>query len=223
MSVGLDKTFNVGFAQPFGNNLNFGQLQQPANGLSDNSSIFNTAPLNSLQSVNNNYEDDFMMPEFLKVNTGNNAAPEVLFSDKTDSQDDLSASKFAEPEFQHAASQNDTVKQELKNYSLDSNNKEMALTEFGNPYKETDVSKKTLALLGFTAPIAGKCVQLSNGGKFAELFKIKQLAVACPMLALAGYGIGSLIDSFINNQRAKAADSLLLAKNMTNSSKAVQE
>ena len=212
MSVGLDKTFNVGFAQPFGNNLNFGQLQQPANGLSANFSIFNTAPLNSLQGVNNNYEDDFMMPEFLKVNTGNATAPEVL-----------SASKFAEPEFQHAASQNDTVKQELKNYSLDSNNKEMALTEFGNPYKETDVSKKTLALLGFTAPIAGKCVQLSKGGKFAELFKIKQLAVACPMLALAGYGIGSLIDSFINNQRAKAADSLLLAKNMTNSSKAVQE
>ncbi len=221
MSVGLDKTFNVGFAQPFGNNLNFGQLQQPANGLSDNSSIFNTAPLNSLQSVNNNYEDDFMMPEFLKVNTGNNAAPEVLFGDNSVSQN-LSA-KTVEQESQKLPYKADDVNQELKNYSLDFNNKDMALTEFGNPYKETDVSKKTLALLGFTAPIAGKCVQLSKGGKFAELFKIKQLAVACPMLALAGYGIGSLIDSFINNQRAKAADSLLLAKNMTNSSKAVQE
>ena len=219
MSVGLDKTFNVGFAQPFGNNLNFGQLQQPANGLSDNSSIFNTAPLNSLQSMNNNYEDDFMMPEFLKVNTGNNAAPEVLFADNSVSQN-LSA-KTVEQESQKLPYKADDVNQELKNYSLDFNNKDMALTEFGNPYKETDVSKKTLALLGFTAPIAGKCVQLSNGGKFAELFKIKQLAVACPMLALAGYGIGSLIDSFINNQRAKAADSLLLAKNMTNSSKAV--
>lgn len=221
MSVGLDKTFNVGFAQPFGNNLNFGQLQQPANGLSDNSSIFNTAPLNSLQSVNNNYEDDFMMPEFLKVNTGNNAAPEVLFADNSVSQN-LSA-KTVEQESQKLPYKADDVNQELKNYSLDFNNKDMALTEFGNPYKETDVSKKTLALLGFTAPIAGKCVQLSNGGKFAELFKIKQLAVACPMLALAGYGIGLLTDSFINNQRAKAADSLLLAKNMTNSSKAVQE
>lgn len=221
MSVGLDKTFNVGFAQSFGNNLNIGQLQQPVNGLSDNSSIFNTAPLNSLQSVNNNYEDDFMMPEFLKVNTGNNAAPEVLFADNSVSQN-LSA-KTVEQESQKLPYKADDVNQELKNYSLDSNNKEMALTEFGNPYKETDVSKKTLALLGFTAPIAGKCVQLSNGGKFAELFKIKQLAVACPMLALAGYGIGLLTDSFINNQRAKAADSLLLAKNMTNSSKAVQE
>ena len=221
MSVGLDKTFNVGFAQPFGNNLNFGQLQQPANGLSDNSSIFNTAPLNSLQGVNNNYEDDFMMPEFLKVNTGNATAPEVLFADNSVSQN-LSA-KTVEQESQKLPYKADDVNQELKNYSLDFNNKDMALTEFGNPYKETDVSKKTLALLGFTAPIAGKCVQLSKGGKFAELFKIKQLAVACPMLALAGYGIGSLIDSFINNQRAKAADSLLLAKNMTNSSKAVQE
>ena len=221
MSVGLDKTFNVGFAQPFGNNLNIGQLQQPVNGLSDNSSIFNTAPLNSLQSVNNNYEDDFMMPEFLKVNTGNNAAPEVLFEDNSVSQN-LSA-KTVEQESQKLPYKADDVNQELKNYSLDFNNKDMALTEFGNPYKETDVSKKTLALLGFTAPIAGKCVQLSNGGKFAELFKIKQLAVACPMLALAGYGIGLLTDSFINNQRAKAADSLLLAKNMTNSSKAVQE
>ncbi len=221
MSVGLDKTFNVGFAQPFGNNLNIGQLQQPVNGLSDNSSIFNTAPLNSLQSMNNNYEDDFMMPEFLKVNTGNNAAPEVLFADNAVAQN-LSA-KTVEQESQKLPYNADDVNQELKNYSLDFNNKDMALTEFGNPYKETDVSKKTLALLGFTAPIAGKCVQLSKGEKFAELFKIKQLAVACPMLALAGYGIGLLTDSFINNQRAKAADSLLLAKNMTNSSNTVQE
>lgn len=60
--------------------------------------------------------------------------------------------------------------------------------------------------MGFLAPAAGKIVQLFKGGKFKDLFKFKQLAVACPVVALAGFGIGSLIDSYINSQRAKAAD-----------------
>ena len=51
-----------------------------------------------------------------------------------------------------------------------------------------------------------------KGGKISELFKFKQLAIVCPALALAGVGIGALVDGFINTKNAQKADERALAK-----------
>ena len=207
MSVGLNTTFNnFGYNQSFGNNL--GLNSQYAGGAVNNNFMANGSLFagNPLQPVANNYEDDFMMPAFLKTDVDQSYPENTQVSGA--GQDTKSTSftgdKVTSANTETAAANN--FNEELKNYSLDNIDKGFAVTDKGNPYKKTDASKKTFAVLGFLAPLAGRVIQWAKGGKFSELFKCKQLAVACPIVALAGYGIGTLIDSYINNQRAKAVD-----------------
>lgn len=222
MSVGLDTNFsNFGYAQSFGNG--FGLNNQFA-GVSSNKnsalggSLFSNNPL---QPVNNNYEDDFMMPNFLKTSNQNQyssgeVTPPPAAESVKDSAQGQPTSSFTGEKNAAGLDDNAAVKNgmndELKNYSLNNLDKNVVVTDKGNIYRKTDASKNTLAFLGFLAPAAGKIVQWAKGGKFSELFKFKQLAIACPIVALAGYGVGTLIDSYVNNQRAKAADAEVMLK-----------
>lgn len=167
---------------------------------------------NGLMQVNN-YENDFMMPDFLKMSSIQNNQTTVEQPEQTAKQnqktkapqaftgDAVNENTTSDP----AADKMAEAQSQLKN-SLLARDKRIAVTENGNLYRTTDTSKKSLAFLGFLAPMAGKIVQLCKGGKFSELFKFKQLAIACPAVAVAGFGIGYLIDSYINSQRAKAVD-----------------
>lgn len=176
----------------------------------DNNSLFasttdknNNSDNNILKPVNSNYDEDIMMPDFLKSNTitaqtannlpqqnqvGENVAPQSFGNNPQETN--------AQPQIDES---------QLTN-SLLSHDKSLSLSEKGNPYKRTDVAKTSLGILGFFAPAAGKIIDLAKGGKFSELFKFKQLGIACPAVALAGFGVGAMIDSYINSTRAKAAD-----------------
>lgn len=211
MSEGLNTNFsinnNMNYMQNYGN---FGSNQMFSKNSVNPNSIFSFTS-NPLQPVTNNYEDDFMMPDFLKL--GNNTATVQL----SDSQNSVNNEQSVVEENEVGASQNQELQNQkntenqLSGYSLNNMDKNVALTEYGNPYKKTDTAKNTLAFLGFLSPVVGKLGQLFKGGKVSELFKFKQLAIACPAVALAGYGIGTLVDGFINTQRAKAADNHALA------------
>jgi hypothetical protein len=83
-------------------------------------------------------------------------------------------------------------------------------TESGNIYIKTNTGKKLLTTAGLLFPVIHSGVKaLSQGSK---AFNWKQLAVKCPILALAGLGIGALIDSLINSSRANKADEVTLYK-----------
>ncbi len=212
MSEGLNTNFsvnnNMNYMQNYGN---LGTNQMFSQNSVNPNSIFNFTSNPLQQPVMHNYEDDFMMPDFLKL--GNTTDSVQLTNSKgSENQEqtvvedkDVGSTETLQPQNQK------NTENQLSGYSLNNLDKNVALTEYGNPYKKTDAAKNTLAFLGFLAPVVGKLGQLFKGGKVAELFKFKQLAIACPAVALAGYGIGTLVDGFINTQRAKAADSQALA------------
>ncbi len=73
------------------------------------------------------------------------------------------------------------------------------------PVKNSNVAKTAGGILGFLAPIAGCAVDLFKGVPAAKAFNLKQLAVTCPLVALAGLGIGMFVDGFINTKQAQKA------------------
>ncbi len=85
-------------------------------------------------------------------------------------------------------------------------------TENGNVYKKSNNAKTAGLVLGALAPASGKIVNFFKGGNFVKLFKSKQLAIACPVVALGGWIVGALLDNNINANRAKKADTLAFAQ-----------
>jgi len=186
--------------------------------LSKSGSIFNFGnnPLGTVTT--NNYEDDFFMPDCLKTSSMTNlpvntVAPETATTAPVVQQNN-NPQNIVQQDFEKSqqsvvnpVSTQLTTEEDLTGY-LNAGDKNLEITENGNPYIKTNTGKKAGAALGFLAPVTGKLVQLFKGGKFSELFKFKQIAIACPAIALAGLGIGALIDGYVNTQRAKAADTL---------------
>lgn len=169
-----------------------------------NDSLFNSTDKNSnLQTFNSNYDEDIMMPDFLKSNTITSQTANNLPQQNRVEENTVSQSFGNNP--QETKSQSQIDEPQLTNTLLKSD-KNLSMIENGNPYKRTDIAKTSLGILGFLAPAAGKIIDFAKGGKFSELFKFKQLGIACPAVALAGFGVGAMIDSYINSTRAKAAD-----------------
>ncbi len=161
---------------------------------------------NSLMPTGNNYEDDLFMPPELKItNNAQTTVPVQNIEIQTPEQP-LPQQVQAETAQSQAQSNPQTdLTQELTG-ALVKPDGNVELTENGNPYKKTGFWKKTGAALGFLAPLTNKFVQLFKGGKLTKVFSLKQLVTVCPMIAIAGYGIGSLLDGCINSNRAKKAD-----------------
>lgn len=207
MSVGIDTNYN-NFS--FGNN-NIMNFQNPLNmkGL-NNTNLFNFG------NTGNNYDDDFLMPESLKSsvfsNVSNNQVQNSASLSFQNNQETTTMNTQTQPLQQVEETTNIpdglTMPQNQNNIikRFDRTDSNTAQTEKGNSYTKTDAFKKSGVVLGLLAPVAGKLIQLCKGGKFSELFKFKQIAIACPVVGLAGLAIGSLIDSYVNSQRAKAAD-----------------
>lgn len=227
MTVGLNTNLsNVNYAQTLtNNNLNqaTASVATPTTSTYNPLLNFSSTNMNPLQPVTNNYEDDMMMPAQFKL-SNQNYAPTLTQQATQPQATQTPVQQATTPQTAQtqpvATTQtftgNETVPdataqmqqqnpQGLENY-LVSRDKNIVMTENGNPYRKSTAGKPAFAFLGFLAPLATKVVQLFKGGKFADLFKVKQLAILCPALALAGYGIGALVDGFTNNKRAKQAD-----------------
>jgi len=177
-------------------------------------------PLPSLNTNNNllnstgtlsDYSDDIMMSNInFKALAAGNAQGQNTASSTTSpaiGQELSGTASQTTPQlsFTQSAQGQQQDNGELAGY-LTQRDKNVAYTESGNRYTKTGTGKVACGILGFLAPLGSKIVSLVKGGSFKELFKFKQLAVACPVLAAAGIGIGAVIDGFINSKRAQAAD-----------------
>lgn len=216
MTVGIDTNYNN-----LGLNNNVMGVQNPLNVNS-----LNTNSLFSFNGAGNSYDEDLLMPDSLKTSVfqtptaqqSQNYSPNPVFqSNNGQNAQNPPTSQVSEvPETPESIEMTDSAISEKS--VQDTHNKLMnrfdrsdcntAQTVHGNTYEKTNAYKKSGAVLGLLAPIAGKLVQLFRGGKFSELFKIKQIAIACPVVGLAGLAVGTLVDSYVNSQRAKAADEL---------------
>ncbi|MGN0030675.1 MAG: hypothetical protein ACI37Q_01820 [Candidatus Gastranaerophilaceae bacterium] len=166
-----------------------------------------------------NYADDIMMSG-LNFNLQNNLQPTAQTGGQTTAsvQTPLPLNQTAQQTTTQATNtqQSFTSNTEQLPSELDGllvqQDKGVACTENGNTYKKSTLGKLVGGIAGFFTPLASKIVDLMKGGNISELFKFKQLAIVCPALALAGFGIGALVDGFINSKKAKAADEKALAK-----------
>lgn len=105
----------------------------------------------------------------------------------------------ANPQQQTTATQNPQFTgSELSGCLAEPQGDDVDYTKSGNPYKKASFGKKSGAVLGFLAPIASHLI--SGSKEWKQLFK------TCPLLAIAGFGIGYLVDSCTEANRANAAD-----------------
>lgn len=177
------------------------------------------------------YDNDMFMPDFLKtpVITGQaqqaqaqvqpqaqaqaqaqaqntqtdltQQAPQSQQPVQTVSQQPVTQPQYdvANPQQQTTATQNPQFTgSELNGCLADTQGDDVDYTKSGNPYKKASFGKKSGAVLGFLAPIASHLI--SGSKEWKQLFK------TCPLLAIAGFGIGYLVDSCTEANRANAAD-----------------
>lgn len=174
------------------------------------------------------YDNDMFMPDFLKTpvitgqaqaqvqpqaqaqaqNTQTDLTQQVPQSQQpvTQPQYDVTQQQVAQPQYDVANPQQQTTAtqnpqftgSELNGCLADTQSDDVDYTKSGNPYKKASFGKKSGAVLGFLAPIASHLI--SGSKEWKQLFK------TCPLLAIAGFGIGYLVDSCTEANRANAAD-----------------
>lgn len=180
------------------------------------------------------YDNDMFMPDFLKTpvingqaqvqpqaqaqaqNTQTDLTQQVSQSQQpvqtvsqqpvAQPQYDVTPQQVAQPQYDVANPQQQTTAtqnpqftgSELNGCLADTQSDDVDYTKSGNPYKKASFGKKSGAVLGFLAPIASHLI--SGSKEWKQLFK------TCPLLAIAGFGIGYLVDSCIEANRANAAD-----------------
>lgn len=179
------------------------------------------------------YDNDMFMPDFLKTpvitgqaqqaqaqaqsqNTQTDLTQQVPQSQQpvqtvsqqpvTQPQYDATPQQVAQPQYDVANPQQQTTAtqnpqftgSELNGCLADTQGDDVDYTKSGNPYKKASFGKKSGAVLGFLAPIASHLI--SGSKEWKQLFK------TCPLLAIAGFGIGYLVDSCTEANRANAAD-----------------
>lgn len=177
----------------------------------NNNSVFDYAnPL----ATGTAYDNDMFMPNFLKtpVITGQAQAQVQPQAQAQNTQTDLtqqvpqSQQQVAQPQYDIANPQQQTVAtqnpqftgSELNGCLAEPQGDDVDYTKSGNPYKKASFGKKSGAVLGFLAPIASHLI--SGSKEWKQLFK------TCPLLAIAGFGIGYLVDSCTESNRANVAD-----------------
>ena len=173
----------------------------------NNNSVFDYAnPL----ATGTAYDNDMFMPNFLKtpVITGQAQVQPQAQNNQTylTQQVPQSQQQVAQPQYDVANPQQQTVAtqnpqftgSELNGCLAEPQGDDVDYTKSGNPYKKASFGKKSGAVLGFLAPIASHLI--SGSKEWKQLFK------TCPLLAIAGFGIGYLVDSCTESNRANAAD-----------------
>lgn len=178
----------------------------------NNNSVFDYAnPL----ATGTTYDNDMFMPDFLKTPVITGQAQQTQAQVQPQAQNNQtyltqqvpqSQQQVAQPQYDVANPQQQTVAtqnpqftgSELNGCLAEPQGDDVDYTKSGNPYKKASFGKKSGAVLGFLAPIASHLI--SGSKEWKQLFK------TCPLLAIAGFGIGYLADSCTESNRANAAD-----------------
>ena len=171
-------------------------MNMPLARLNNNSSlnpasIFST---NGTSPMGNNYQNDIMMKN---LNFG--ALAQSMGQNSTQNASGTPQNSQIQSSAQNQQTSFGKTEDETKK----------AMTEYlkqnqsvQNSSSQTNKSSYIGKLLGFVggllAPLAGKAVKLLQGGSFKDLFKLKELAVSCPILGVVGLGVGMLVDSCID-------------------------
>jgi hypothetical protein len=195
--TGLNTNYGLGT-----NNLAFGSSNIGANfGITNSTnSIFN---MNN--ALSNNYCDDMLM-NTIDFNALSQSSALGTTQTQAQAQTEATQNKTETSFTSNPQTSNENIQsKELENY-LVNRDEDTEKTEAGNTYKKSGAFKFLGAIAGLLAPIGSAAIDLFKGKSFKEAFKLKQLAITCPIIALTGFGAGMLLDGLVNSGRAKAAN-----------------
>jgi hypothetical protein len=211
-SVGLNTNYNL-----LSNNIGFGNSLTNSITTTNNNSIFNT--LNSTANTDYYNNDMFMsginFSELAQNTLGGTQNSNIQTQNsQTDSQ--LSTPEIKNENNQQSFTGNDVQnldneinQKELENYLVNKyNNSENQTNE--NSIKKSNKFKFLGALGGLLAPIITTGIEGIKKGNLKSAFKLKQLAVTCPIIAATGFAAGLLLDCLINSSKAKNAQTKTL-------------
>lgn len=180
----------------------------------------NTAMPNNLfnAGIPKDYSNDVIMPDFLKTSNitdeqrasifgplYNQAQQTSKVQQTQNTQQNVDAPTFSG---QNQASQAQLTKEQLEQYykKLLEENPDLVITERGGIYEPTNFSKKTGILAGIITALYSGIKKVCTGTELKNAFNLRSLAVKLPVLAVAGWAIGSLIDAFVNSSKAQQTD-----------------
>ena len=174
-------------------------------GFNTNSNNINFA--NPFGANPNDYSNDFMMPQAL-LNFQSQSNNQALQAEQASQTQQPTQQQTQQPKNQLSEKDKqlgNMTDEQFVEY-MKSQYPDVSFTQKGNPYMKTSFTKKSGALIGFLAPLATGLYKVVKGAKVSDIFKLKELAVRCPVLAGVGFAIGVAIDGIINSMRAKSAD-----------------
>ena len=221
-NVGL-LNFYVGKVIFMGNELvsqigNVSRATTTSNNTTSLNTGFNTTMPNSLLGMPKDYSNDFMMPDYLKTGNITNEQRASIFGSmytpeaqvaQLQQQVQYPQQNPCSPAFggQQVQKQQLTPEQISEYYEkLLSENPNLRITEKGNLYEISHTGKKVGILVGIGSALFSGIKKLCNGTALKNAFHLKSLAVKLPVLAVAGWAVGSLIDAFSNSSKAQEAD-----------------
>ncbi len=184
---------------------------------------------NLLQPSVNNYEDDFLMPDYLKMSNINANPYGALNQYQAQTQQQQVPVQQPQQEQQALINQPQALvnpqqqttftaqpqmpvdNSQLMNGSLQAIDKNIGITEAGNPYQKSTKLAKYGTIAGVMTPVVTRGLSVLKGNKtWANAFKFKPLAITAGILGAIGWAVGKIADNFVTGKRAQAADSQML-------------
>lgn len=195
----------------------------------------NTGIQGSLFNIPKDYSNDFMMPDCLKTGNITDEQRASIFgpmytqSTQTVQPQQQTQYQYPQqvqypqgqiqyPQYQQnpyaptfsgqQVPQQQLTPEQMSEYyeKLLSENPNLRITEKGNIYEVSDTGKRAGILAGTITALFGGIKKLCTGTALKSAFNLKSLAIKLPVLAVAGWAVGSLIDAFSNSSKAKQAD-----------------
>ena len=197
----------------------------PASYTTSSNTGLNTTLPNSLfnMGIPKNYSNDMMMPDWLKSGNITDEQRASIFGQMYTQSAQVQQPQQAQAQYPQQQTQNpyappfsgqeqvartQMTPEQISEYyeKLLAQNPNLRITEKGNLYEVSDTGKRLGILTGAITALAGGIKKLCGGTALKEAFNIKSLAVKLPVLAVAGWAGGALIDAFVNSNKAKQAD-----------------
>lgn len=196
----------------------------PASYTRSSNTGLNTAVPNSLfnMGIPKNYSNDMMMPDWLKTGNLTDEQRASIFGPMYTQTAQVQQPQQAQAQYpqpqqnpytqtfsgQEQPQQPQYTQEQLAQYyeQLLAQNPNLKITEKGNLYEVTNAAKKTGILAGIGTALFSGIKNICKGTALKDAFNLKSLAVKLPVLAVAGWAVGSLIDAFVNSSKAQQAD-----------------
>ncbi len=158
-------------------------LNLNTNGFPTSFTSANLLGTNSLQPINADFENDILMPDYLKT-----SSPVFQAALQTHYQQ-TSQAQTAQNQNVQASPQSSIFTQENQNQVQQTQLPDITLPQ--NTNKKTNIFKTIGITLGVSAPVIA-----AYASKTA--LSLKNLAIKVPVLGIAGFALGSLIDQIVN-------------------------